>query len=103
MASSVGTEESGEIGERMRRTDHVFYAKSCHEPDGIYHGIERMAFIGVKLGYCQYLPPWWRKGQWPYTSKHRYDRNVPNLSKGELATMSQNCALQSPTRMLNAR
>ena len=33
----------------MRRTDQVFYAKSCHEPDGIYHGIERVAFIGMKL------------------------------------------------------
>ena len=46
---SVSPEETGEIGEEVRRTDHVLYAKSCHESDRIYHGVERVAFIGMKL------------------------------------------------------
>jgi hypothetical protein len=54
--SSVSTEGRGEVSEGARRTDQVFYAKGCHEPDGIYHGVERVAFIGMKLGYYkQYL------------------------------------------------
>jgi hypothetical protein len=48
--SSVSTEEREEIGEEVRRTDHILYAKSCHESDGIHHGVERIAFIGMKLG-----------------------------------------------------
>lgn len=35
----------------VRRTDDVLYAESCHEPDGIYHGVERVTFIGMKLGH----------------------------------------------------
>lgn len=52
--SSVSTEERGKL---VRRTDHILYAKSCHESDGIHHGVEWVAFICMKLsGYCQYLP-----------------------------------------------
>jgi hypothetical protein len=35
----------------VRRTDDVLHAESCHEPDGIYHGVERVTFIGMKLGH----------------------------------------------------
>jgi hypothetical protein len=85
---SVSIEER-EIGEEVRRTDHILHAKSCHESDGIHHGVERVAFIGMKLGEAsQYLPQWWMKGQWSYTPEHRYDRHIPDLSKRELATMS---------------
>jgi hypothetical protein len=48
--SSVNTEERGKIGEEVRRTDHILHAKSCHESDGIHHGVERVTFIRMKLG-----------------------------------------------------
>jgi hypothetical protein len=48
--SSVSTEERAEIGEEVRRTDHILHAKSCHESDGIHHRVERVAFIRMKLG-----------------------------------------------------
>jgi hypothetical protein len=48
--SSVSTEERGAIDKEVRRTDHILYAKSCHQSDGIHHGVERVAFIGMKLG-----------------------------------------------------
>jgi hypothetical protein len=56
--SSVSTEERGEIGENVRRTDHILYAKSCHESNGIHHSVERVAFIGVKLGHFSIFQ-WW--------------------------------------------
>ena len=39
----------GQSIKRVRRTDHILYAKSCHQSDGIYHGVERVSFIGMKL------------------------------------------------------
>ena len=48
--SSVSTEEREKLMKRVRRTDHILYPKSCHESDGIHHGVERVAFIGMKLG-----------------------------------------------------
>src|SRR6266850_4261217 len=38
------------MAKRVRRTDEIFHAESCHEPDGINHGLEWVAFIGMKLG-----------------------------------------------------
>jgi hypothetical protein len=37
------------MAKRVRRTDEILYAESCHEPDGINHGLEWVAFIGMKL------------------------------------------------------
>lgn len=57
--SSVSTEERGRSVKRCDATDDILYAKSRHESDGIHHGVERVAFIGMKLGQYQYLPQWW--------------------------------------------
>jgi hypothetical protein len=59
ITSSVSTEGRGRSVKRCDATDHILYAKSCHESDGIHHGVERVAFIGMKLGQCQYLLQWW--------------------------------------------
>jgi hypothetical protein len=49
--SSVSTEERGENrAKRCDAPDHILHAKSCHESDGIHHGVERVAFIRMKLG-----------------------------------------------------
>ena len=51
---SVSVEKVGKkkfrAKKNLRRTDHILYAKSCHESNGIHHGIERVSFIGMKLG-----------------------------------------------------
>ena len=41
----------GRDGQNVRRTDDVLHAESCHESDGIYHSVERVTFIGMKLGH----------------------------------------------------